>query len=249
MKIISYALFGDTNSFEFPFYLRGIYYNIRMNRMLYPDWYTMVTVQKEVNHKYTFLLHELKSIIDYGIAIRDEAPRCEAMLWRLDPLFKDGVSVVLSRDADAVTTYREACAVNEWLYSSKGYHGINDDPAHSIEMMGGMCGFKVDAFKQDFPDLRQLSYLTLGANLDNHGTDQNLLMSKIYPRIKDKLLLHKNPPQRRDNKLWESDLTCRMIGSPGVVDFELLRFFQRFDKNPRLDRFEHDFSDTFYWAK
>lgn len=248
MKVISYALFGDTNAFEFPFYLRGIYFNIRMNRLLYPDWYTIVHVQKEVNHRYTFLLHELKSILDYGIAIRDEAPRCEAMLWRMDPIFR-GASVVLTRDADAITTYRESCAVNNWLYSEKGYHGINDDPAHSIEMMGGMCGFKVDQFKKDFPEINSLADLTGSSNLANHGTDQNLLMSKIFPTAKNSFQLDRFPPRKTDNKLWESDLTCRMIGSPGVVDFELLRFFKRFDQDDRLDRFEKDYSDVMYWAK
>lgn len=261
MKIISYALFGDPNSFEFPFYLRGLYFNARMNRLLYPEWTTLVTMDTTVsNLKITpYLLDFLK------INIFNPAPRCHAMLWRMNPIFYNKVTHVICRDADAITTYREAQAVQEWTDSGLGFHGITDDPAHTIPIMGGMCGFKVDRFKQLFPEYPTFTDLLGKDNLKDHGSDQNLLMKKIYPKAKSDMMGHffkgcsekvaavRNsvPPKLPgvNPKLWESNLTCRMIGSPGVVDFELLRFFKRFDNNPKFDSFEKEFPEIFYWAR
>ena len=61
------------------------------------------------------------------------------MLWRMIPIFEpaDHYSHVLCRDADAITTYREACAVTEWLASGKAVHALRDDPMHMIPLMGG----------------------------------------------------------------------------------------------------------------
>ena len=59
------------------------------------------------------------------------------------PIFepRDQFSHVLCRDADAITTYREACAVAEWLASGKTPHALRDDPMHTVPLMGGMSGF------------------------------------------------------------------------------------------------------------
>jgi hypothetical protein len=266
MKVISYALFGDPKSFEFNWYLRGIYFNFRMARLLYPEW----TVWWHVEHDiYADLLPLLEHEIFESVhaTVRDPAPKCESMMWRLRPLYYNTMDVthVLSRDADAILTYKEAQAVQEWIDSGLGFHGITDDPAHSIPMMGGMTGFRVDHFKSTFPEYNTFEKLVEGADLKNHGTDQNLLMSRIFPKAKDNMMGHffkgcqdkvkvvtrhvSNQIPGVDPRLWESNNTCRMIGSPGVVDFELLRFFKRFDNDPKFDRFEKQFPDLFYWQR
>ena len=256
MKVISYSLFGDPDSFEFPFYLRGIYFNARMNRLLYPDWQTHVAYSSKLH------LGDFFGILNSRYDISISAPniynhynndKCRMMLWRLFPVFEVGVTHVLSRDTDAITTYRESKSVERWLKSGMGYHGINDDQAHSIPMMGGMIGIKTDHFKRDFPEFKSWNNLIGNSKLSTHGTDQDLLMKKIYPRIGGKnLYWDRNPLQQRDNPIWESDLTCRMIGSPGVVDFELLRFFKRFDPkgeaiNDDLRKLSPDVRKHFYW--
>lgn len=260
MKIISYSLFGDTDSFEFPFYLRGFYFNLRMNQLIYPSWQTSLHVSTEVYDRYQNLLHELWIAMPFFTHIMPPAPKCEAMLWRLLPMYREDVTHVICRDADAITTYREAQAVQEWEDSGLGAHGITDDPAHTIPIMGGMCGFKADKFRKLFPDFRSL----IGkANLKDHGSDQNLLMQRVYPLVKNDMMGHffKGCKERvKDNresvykevpgvspKLWESNLTCRMIGSPGVVDMELLRFFTRFDNRLKYNLFEEKYPKIFYW--
>lgn len=266
MKAISFSLFGDTKSFEFNFYLRGLYYNFRMARILYPGW----TVWWHVEHDlYADMLPILEHDIfaDVHAAVRDKAPKCESMMWRLRPLFLSGMGIthVICRDADAITTYREAQAVQEWLDSGLGFHGITDNPAHGIPMMGGMCGFRVDHFKNTFPEYDTFEKLIGKDNLKDHGSDQNLLMKKIYPKAKDNMMGHffegcnekvkivtrhvSNQIPGVNPKYNESNLTCRHIGSAGVVDFELIRFFQRHDYCKKFNDFEKQFPEIFYWQR
>lgn len=264
MKCVSYSLFGDPNSFEFPFYLRGVYFNARMNRLIYPGWNTFIYVSDVVFNEHQDLLIEIGQIFCVNILEVEESSRCESMLWRICPVYDpSNISHILCRDADAITTYREAQAVQEWVDSGLGFHGITDDPAHTIPIMGGMCGFRTDIFKATFPEYDTFDKLISGANLKDHGSDQNLLMKKIWPKAKSNMMLHafqgckekvtinkysvNNQIPGVNPKLWESNLTCRMIGSPGVVDFELLRFFKRFDNNPKYDEFESRYPETFYW--
>lgn len=265
MKVISYSLFGDPSSFEFPFYLRGLYFNARMNALLYPGWSTCVAISETVKEKYLPMLMKMPTRY---ISVFPDAPMCESMLWRMAPIFwKEGspvVTHVICRDTDAITTYKEAQAVQEWIDSGFSVHGITDNPAHSLPMMGGMVGFRVEHFKQLFPQWTSFEEMIKGQDLRNRGSDQDFMMKKIYPKAKDHMMGHffdgcrekvyytknlvSNQIQGVDTRLWESNLTCRHIGSPGIVDMETLRFFQRFDKTD-YSAFEKEFSNVCYWAQ
>lgn len=269
MKVISFSIFGEPRSFEFNFYLRGLYYNARMARLIYPDWRVHVYAARRLFDNNTEFFIDLdKTTGSQTLDVNLSEDRCSAMLWRMQPLylkFPEGdITHLICRDADAITTYREAQAVNEWLESGLGFHGITDDPAHTIPIMGGMCGFKVEHFKHTFPEYNTFEKLIGKDNLKDHGSDQNLLMKKIYPKAKadmyghffqgckEKVRIVSNSVSKHvpgvDQKLWESNNVCRMIGSPGVVDFELLRFFKRFNDDPKFDAFEKKFPDLFYWV-
>lgn len=261
MKIISYSLFGDHSSFEFKFYLRGLYFNARMNLLLYPEWQTMVCVADNIYAKYEPFLSGLGIM---RVVFDGNMPLCKAMLWRMWPIGYEGVTHVICRDADAITTYKEAQAVQEWVDSGLGFHGITDNPAHSLPMMGGMVGFNVEQFRIEFPQWNTFEQMIHGQDLSKRGSDQDFMMKKIYPFAKPNMMGHffEGCKERVkitkhtvggqikgvDSKLWESNLTCRHIGSPGVVEMETLRFFQRFDKTD-YSVFEKEFSDILYWAR
>lgn len=263
MKVISYSLFGDPNSFEFDFYLRGIYFNARMNRLIYPDWETWIFVDGLLHNSHYDILIGLQRLIKGMLVFEPETPeRCAGMLWRLIPIFSNGVTHVMARDADAITTYREAVCIHDWLGSDMPFHAINDNHAHS-GLMGGMVAFRAKDFKEA-TGYTSFDGMVSGLDLKAHGSDQNFMMKSIHPKIKNGLFMHNlsgagcearytstdvNPIKNIgiDRKLWESSNTCRFIGSPGVVDFELLRFFKRFDNDPKFDDFEKRFPDIFYW--
>lgn len=271
MKLaITYSLFGDPKSFEFDWYHRGLYFNARMNALLYPNATTVIITTPKLYDQFEEFFSSLEENMLPNTTVltsKYSDDRCSAMLWRMIPLYvmlEDQFTHLICRDADAITTYREAQAVNEWLESGLGFHGITDDPAHTIPIMGGMCGFKVEHFKHTFPEYNTFEKLIGKDNLKDHGSDQNLLMKKIYPKAKADMYGHffqgckekvrivsnsvSKPVPGVNPKLWESNNVCRMIGSPGVVDFELLRFFKRFNNEPKFDAFEKNFPQLFYWV-
>lgn len=250
MKYISYALFNDCKPYEWNYYLRGLYFNVRMNRLIYPNWRTHVSVHIDVWNKYSEYIQELQKLVTFDVSIIDEpVERCKAMLWRLDVLYtKPHVEAVICRDLDAITTYRESLAVNSWINSGRIAHGINDNTAHSIALMGGMCGFTRGLL--NIVTVSEWMDIKAAANLRSHGSDQDLLMTVIYPRVQDSIVITKNPIQVRDNHLWLSDLVCSFIGSAGVNEMELIRFFNNNDEtNEIFIKFEEQFSDLMYWRK
>lgn len=262
MKVIAYSLFGNPERFEFPFYLRGVYYNARMNKLIYPDWRSVCFVATNILEKYYRFFSDLP-ILDV-IESDTNPPLCKGMLWRMEAIYLNDITHVICRDADAITTYKEAQAVQEWVDSGLGFHGIADNPAHGLPMMGGMVGFKTDHFKATFPEWQTFEQMVKGQDLSKHGSDQNFIMKYIYPKAKDNMMGHFFDGCREkvkiktmtvqsqipgvDPKLWESQLTCRHIGSPGVVEMETLRFFKRFDKTD-YSKFEKEFSEICYWAR
>jgi len=266
MKIISISIFDKTTQpFEIGFYLRGIYWNARLAKLLYPGWEVIIHAESKLFKKYRSWFQGLSDRLQVHSYETPDSTLCGAMLWRMHPLFWDGYAThVISRDADAILTYRESQAVHEWVDSGLGFHGITDNPAHSIPLMGGMVGFRTDHFRQTFPQWKSLDDMTKRWNLSQRGSDQQLLMADIYPKAKGNMMGHffdgckeqvkitkhsvSNMIPGVDPKLWEANLTCKFIGSAGAVDMEVLRFLKRFDPVDYTD-FEKQFPDIFYWVK
>jgi hypothetical protein len=261
-RVISYSLFGDPSNFEFNFYLRGCYWNARMNRLLYPEWTTMLMVTEWVLDKYAAFLYDVSELSDSVIVKIDvDQPRCEAMLNRMIPMFFSAPPThVVCRDLDSVSTYREANCLYHWMASGLPYHAINDNDANG-GLMGGLVSFRTKDFLKD-TKYTSFSQMIKGLELSKHGSDQNFLNKFVHPKIKHGLLMHKlkgagiqaarvetSAPNVVDKKYWVSDLISRYIGSAGVIDMELLRFFQSFDKNPKFDDFERKHSDVCYWRR
>lgn len=255
MKVISYALFGEDNysektKFVFDKYVLGVYFNARMNKLVYPDWQMVLFVEYRIYNKYLYsnYLIALSELTGMEIVIAKSTPKCEAMLWRMTPLFYAGATHLLCRDTDALTSYREAMAVNRWIESGKGFHVIHDNTAHG-GLMGGLVGFDVKQFKDTFPEYDTFENLVNGFNLNEHGSDQNLMNVRLLPKIKNNLHTSTFPPSDQRAALWESDLCISFIGTAGVNEMETLRFFQRFDKSDKWDKFENEFHQICYWRR
>lgn len=264
MKLITYALFnGDAKPFEKTAYIRGFCFNVRMNRLLYPEWTTHLEIDKALYWEFKILFDCLVSNLGLSLNINDKTPKlCEGMFWRTKSLFDEGITHIICRDADSITTYREASCVAQWIHTGLSTHAILDNPAHA-GMMGGMVGFNTQLFKT-ITGFSSWSEMVAGFDLSLRGSDQHFMNQILYPKLKHNLLLHRlngagmeacatldnasgNP--NINPALWESDLTCRHIGSAGVVEMETLRFFQRFDKESEtfFEEIEKRFPKVFYW--
>lgn len=193
MKTIVYSLFGyererHSDSFDFNSYLRGLMINIRMNRLLFPDWRINLQTDQATYEAWKELFDKLDIDVEVN---NNNTPLTLAMLWRLKPIFeltKSGYpkySHVLCRDLDSPPTYREAQAVQKWLNTETVAHAITDSVSHNIPMLGGMVGFKPDGFRimvgvnswNDLISKRQ------GLNWEMKGSDQTFLNEVIYPKL------------------------------------------------------------------
>jgi hypothetical protein len=192
-KAISYALFGSQenrveNCFDFFSYKRSLMINLRMNRLLYPDW--EVVVHTDLNDYTLNILHEQGLI---RLVKCQSAPLCKAMLWRMKPIFEVGIhdgkkyTHVLCRDLDSPPTYREVQAVEYWMSTGKSVHAITDSVSHDVPLLGGMIGFVPKDFtmRTGWNSWDELMGQAR-SHFENKGSDQAFLTQVVYPIFANK---------------------------------------------------------------
>ena len=263
MKLITSSLFqAGAEPFEMRSYIRDFYFNCRMNQLIYPDWRSHLEIDAKTYTEYQGLFNWLSNNTNLSLNVNQEenVPLCKGMLWRMKSLFMPDVSHILCRDADALTSYRQALSVQEWLESGKKCHAISDNRAHS-GLMGGMVGFDTAWFKGCM-EVTSWDELISGWDFAQRGSDQNWMNQKVLFRIKDNLYFSgsytsgikvpdaydQSPLPQVDPKLWESNLCSAFIGAPGFNEMETLRFFKRFEKEPsKYKAIEEQFPKLFWW--
>lgn len=270
-KAISYALFGynkerQDNCFDFNSYLRGLMINIRMNRLLYPDWVTVLHLDRETYEGF----NELFDALPITVVVCEPAPLCKAMLWRMKPCFDQTYSHVICRDLDSPATYREVQAVTDWINKGDAMHAITDSVSHNLPVMGGMIGFVqgyfVDRFGQDW-DI----FVNIGIDYQRKGSDQTFLNKIVYPAYANKgsesitqhyVLGHgdtflagymnhiPNIELPLDPELKESNSICGHIGAAGFYTTVATKFLYKYrDQFEDLIEIERKHKDIFYWTE
>ncbi|GAH51524.1 unnamed protein product, partial [marine sediment metagenome] len=142
---------------------------------------------------------------------------CRAMMWRLEPLFDSEVSHILCRDTDHSPTIREREMAGRFVDSGKALHCIQDNPAHSVPMLGGMISFNV---KETLKHIKANSVDELLSSADwdrsklmEHGCDQHFMNRHLWPLLKNSSCLH----SIKGNKIGAS-LLFPLIESKSVLD-------------------------------
>lgn len=261
-KLISYSLFNSNcDRFEKLAYIKGFYLNCRMNNLIFPnpDWVTHLEISKELYDEYKGLFDWLVQFNNLNLTINEEKPElCRGMIYRMKPIFTQDVSHVLCRDSDALGTYREAVAVQQWLESGEGCLSLHDNPSHS-GLMGGMVGFDTAKFKS-YTGYHSWDQMVSGFDLSRRGSDQDLLNTRILSKVKGDLKERNtdNLPSKYDQgfvpnvgkKLWVSNLCVAFIGSAGCNEFETIRFLRDNDpENWKYKDLENQYSDLMWWTK
>jgi len=191
-KAISYSLFKKENqALDFNGYFRGFAICLRMNRLLYPDWTTVLHVDEATYNNFERYFFLLGNIDNIEIVICAEEQLCKSMLWRMKPIFEtEGgqwkYSHVICRDVDSPATYREVQAVQYWVdKQTKSAHAITDSESHTIAMLGGMVGFCPNHITAKIGCNTFEAMINLGGGMDfsQKGTDQDFLNHVIYPKV------------------------------------------------------------------
>jgi hypothetical protein len=201
-KLITFSLWGDN-----PKYTIGAINNAILAEEIYPEWicrlYTGQSVPKDI-------IEKLKTFKNVEIVEMNEIGNWSGMFWRFYPASEDDVIIMISRDCDSRLSYREKCAVDEWINSDKGFHIMRDHPWHGTEILGGMWGVK----KGVLPEMRKL--IDEFVKGEFWQVDQNFLARIIYPMVKNNSIIHdeyhnidldKKPfPTERINKEFVGDV-------------------------------------------
>lgn len=275
-KAISYALFGfnkeqNANCFSFESYLRGLTINIRMNRLLFPEFEMVVHMDQSTYDGFK----DLFDALPIRIKIMPDAPLCMAMLWRMNAIYdyehpEWTYSHVICRDLDSPPTYRDAQAVQDWINSDTCAHAITDSVSHNIPLMGGMIGFRPAYFTQMVaPDWTSFISLDQSINFNVKGSDQTFLNKVVYQKVatpgresitQHYVLGHGNTflsgyknhipdiELEIDPELKESNSVCGHIGSAGAYSSAIEKFLNKHkDKFEDIRQAEKGHENIFYW--
>lgn len=277
-KAICYALFGygrerQANCFDFHAYIRGLLLSIRMNRILFPEFDTIVEMDEPTYMGHQGLFDGLKNC-GLVIQINGQEPLTKAMLWRLKPVFDyNNYSHVLCRDLDSPPTYREAQCVQEWLNSDLAAHAITDSVSHGIPMLGGLIGFHTGYWpvRTGYQHWSEM-FNDVKIDFSQKGADQTFLNQYIYPKFANP---NENPsimqhyllgmpntflpgyrnsipniePQGVPAEMIISNHTCSHMGQAGWLMPPTTKFLvQHKDRFTDIYEVEKKYPDVAYWV-
>jgi hypothetical protein len=192
-KIYSTALFGSGDQYAqyLPAFLLGA-----LN--LFPEdegWRVRVHADDVVmdTRRGAFLACLLGSgLID--LRVMDPAPLTRAMLWRMAPVFEEGVDFVFCRDIDAPPMPRDRAVCERFMTSPASIGTCHDNLAHA-GVMGGLCHFRTREFREQSGIHTLEELYKYAAQSDEqwaqHGTDQNVLNRLVSQQSRLVLLEHR----------------------------------------------------------
>jgi hypothetical protein len=203
---VQYCLYGDD-----PKYTRGVA-NAIWCQEHYPGMTCVWNVDDTVPTQVIDWLRRQPNveIIDRtSLGFRDG----QKMLWRflaLDP--REGEwDVLLSRDADSRIYDRESHEVRKWIQddSSEPVLALHDSGSHSVLLMGGMVGFKIQ-----WPGIADdiIKYCRCTPNRPANGWDQDWLYQRIQP-IVDEVRCYGNVDQET-GLTYDLPITRYHVGAP-----------------------------------
>lgn len=236
-NVISFSLFDKTGDWQFLFYLRGLVLNVWMAKIVYPSFTIHVTVERSIYIKYRLLLDAL----GVTVIMRDEDTLCRMMLWRLLAIFELNADYVFPRDTDALVTTREVINVEQFIRSGKVLHGIHDNKAHSVPLLGGLCGFKTDLLYDQYGSWNNMISKATRP-IDKHGSDQYFLNDIIFQDFKHSYFSEMLIEQKDG-----SDLCVSFVGAAGCNEFETLRYLRANNIDLSLGGVGNKFGSIFYW--
>ncbi|RWS30701.1 hypothetical protein B4U80_10936 [Leptotrombidium deliense] len=172
---MSFSVYGSDHS-----YVCGVLRQIRLAKLFFPDWSARIYLNSSVPENFVSIMQREAEIV----LMEDNSPlSTSGMFWRFLVADDNNVDVYCIRDSDSVFTYREAIAVQKWLSSDKSFCSMRDHEYHGINILGGgLCGRK---------RIRNIDNLISNwKNRDQYQNDQSFLNSKIWPLVKDDVLIY-----------------------------------------------------------
>jgi hypothetical protein len=215
MNVFSFCLYGPYNARYYP----GMIENIQLIQRHFPEWFVFVYVGSDVPPEMVSMLQSAPRVVlrftgKTGI---------ENMIERFYAIDEPDVDLMVVRDADSRVHSRDRWAIHDFLASPQFVlHTIRDHKEHSASIMGGLWAIR----KSSGIDMHA-EYEAYKLNPEDRGIalDQNFLSCRIYPKLRDRILVHlgRGPSTPRETirgfpTPWTERLYCGQIERPGFVE-------------------------------
>lgn len=215
MNVFSFCLYGPYNARYYP----GMIENIQLIQRHFPEWFVFVYVGSDVPPEMVSMLQSAPRVVlrftgKTGI---------ENMIERFYAIDEPDVDLMVVRDADSRVHSRDRWAIHDFLASPQFVlHTIRDHKEHSASIMGGLWAIR----KSSGIDMHA-EYEAYKLNPEDRGIalDQNFLSCRIYPKLRDRILVHlgrgTSTPRETIRGFptpWTERLYCGQIERPGFVE-------------------------------
>jgi len=181
-------------------YYLGLRENIRIICEFYPEF--RIFIYAGINRNQEFL-DSLKSEFSQNLHfINTEKDGPFNMFFRYLPIILEAVELVIIRDADSEVNERDRWAIDDFLNDSNPQYSvqvIRDHFFHKSRITGGLSAFKLSRLSQIelLPSLKtEFSQILTEINGNKHefkyGSDENMLNERIWPIIKDVIIVYSN---------------------------------------------------------
>lgn len=233
LKVISLSIFGYNNNHadchSFDSFVRFLSVNLRAINVLFNDWKVYLAIDRESLDAYKEYFEFIKNnnMIHY-IDVHERKQLTRNMLWRVIPV--SWADYTICRDIDSLFTYRELQAVNKWIQNGTVAHSMNDSLGHTIPLLGGMIGFKKNAFDINNIDSCRLDYSIKGA-------DQDYLNQVVYSQVQNSITEHRiiGMPVRTENPYSYNHIENIQIDTSNYDEYS-----KEFFSNPELLKRSND---------
>lgn len=237
MKVFSFCIYGGDMKYYF-----GLEENIRLINKFYPDYFIYIycgsnrldNFLKELPNKYLNVF-----LFDTG------KEGTINMLYRYKPLVLDNIEYIIIRDSDSEVNERYRWCINDFINKNSNdfVQVIRDNYWHKSRITGGLSFFKIkdidvlDSLKHEFKTLFEEIENNSHSQYANYGYDENILNSRIFPIIKECILVYSNINVFEGEKYKYIDYLNDGTNFCGNV----IEYF--IDKNIMLKRYKFNYFD------
>jgi hypothetical protein len=190
MNIFSFCIYGTDMKYYF-----GLEENCKIINEFYPEYYIYIYFGKTHLNNFLERLTETYSNI-YLFETNNE--NVINMIFRYKPLTTDNIYSIIIRDADSLINERDRYCIDDFIKNANNIsfvQVIRDHYWHKSRITGGLSQFinidnGFDLVKEEY--LKMFDEIEQGKHEINYGGDENLLNSRIFPIIKNNILVYSN---------------------------------------------------------
>lgn len=211
VNVFSFCLYGPRNQR----YYRPLLQNIQTVAQYFPEWKIYIYIGSDVDPDYLKVLQTYSNVVLRATNVTGPIN----MIHRFMAIDEPEVELMLVRDADSLIHWRDRWAIYEFLKHPESVaHCIRDHKEHLAFLMGGLWGLRKSAGL-----VMSHEYTAFKNNPEDFGIahDQNFLAGQIYPKVKDRLLVHYSNGLLRGGErgeefpfAWTDEMYCGRIEIP-----------------------------------